>query len=81
MQFKETYLRAMREQAPQMFNDLRKTGAMESHLQRKTEEAYALYRQLTAGAEKLPNGEVKDPQVRHAAEEQVLATLVEFAPA
>ena len=81
MNFKETYLRAMREQAPTLFNELRRSGAMDSHLHRKTQEAYALYRQLTEGAEKTAEGIVADPQIRHSAEEQVMATLIEFPPA
>jgi hypothetical protein len=78
MQMKAAYLEAMREQAPQMFNRLRKTGALDQFVQKKGLEAQKLYEDLTSGADKLPNGEVKDPQIRRSAEEQVLATLIDF---
>ena len=77
MEFKHPYLLAMREQAPKMFNQLRKTGAMEAHLQEKSEEAHKLLEYLTVDAPKLPNGLTKQPYLREA-KEQVLATLIEF---
>jgi hypothetical protein len=78
MDFKLTYLKAMREQAPQMFKELRQRGALEAHLSQKSKQAHSLYDQLTDGAEKLPNGVVRDPNARQAAEEQVFSTLLDF---
>ena len=80
MEFKVPYLEAMRQQAPQMFNELRRSGAMEAHLADRSNEAHRLFEQLTAGAAKTPSGEVRDPAVRNAAEQQVLETLIDFPP-
>lgn len=80
MDFKIAYLEAMREQAPQMFNELRRSGAMDSHLTQKSAEAHRMLEELTAGAAKEANGVVTDPQVRASAERQVLETLIEFPP-
>lgn len=79
MEFKGPYLRAMREQAPKMFNRLRRTGALSKHVQDKSKEAHELFNQLTEGAPKLPNGLPEQP-FRREAEEQVLAQLIEFPP-
>ena len=77
MEFKSPYLQAMREQAPRMFNRLRRTGALDKHVQDKTAEAHRLFRELTANAPKLPNGLVEQPH-RREAEQAVLTTLIEF---
>lgn len=77
MEFKGPYLQAMREQAPKMFNRLRRTGALDAHLQKKTEEAHRLFDDLTAKAPKLPSGYPREPWARDA-ERQVLETLIEF---
>lgn len=77
MEFKSPYLFAMREQAPKMFNRLRRTGAMDAHLQEKSTEAHRMLEELTADAPKHPNGLTKEPWLREA-EEQVFATLIEF---
>lgn len=79
VEFKGPYLRAMREQAPKMFNRLRRTGAMEVHLQQKSEEAHRLFAELTANAPKLQNGLPMQPYFREA-EEIVFAALIEFPP-
>ncbi len=77
MEFKYPYLLAMREQAPKMFNRLRKTGALDAHVQEKSKEAHALLDYLTADAPKLPGGQPED-QYRSRAERQVLEQLIEF---
>ena len=77
MEFKSPYLHAMREQAPQMFNQLRRAGQMDSHLQAKSEEAHELLRQLLAQRPKNKYGEVSLADEREA-EEQVRATLIDF---
>lgn len=77
MEFKGPYLYAMRERAPKMFNRLRRTGALNKHLQDKSREAHQMFRMLTEGAPTLPNGYPRDPEAREA-EQQVLETLIEF---
>lgn len=76
--FKTDYLMAMSQQAPAMFRELRKTGAIEAHADRKTEEARELYLTLTDGAERTKSGTIADPQIHKTATDQVYATLMEF---
>lgn len=79
LHFRMAYLLAMREQAPKMFNELRRTGAMEAHLDRKTEEAGNLFNQLTEGLPTLPgSGVLASPSDEAHATEQVYATLITF---
>lgn len=78
MEFKKPYLEAMRQQAPQMFNQLRRSGALDAHVQNKAREASSMFNQLVANAEKLPSGLPSDPRVIREAEERVFATLIEF---
>lgn len=80
MEIKEQYLTAMRDQAPRMFNELRRTGAMEKHLQDKATEAAAMFKQMSAGEPTHPNGVLKDDQRRREIEQQVRETLIEFPP-
>ena len=80
MEIKEQYVQAMREQAPRMFNELRRTGALDAHLQAKATEAAAMFRQLTDGEPTHPNGLLKDDQRRREIEEQVRSALIEFPP-
>jgi hypothetical protein len=77
MEFKSPYLHAMRERAPKMFNELRRNGLMERHLQEKSEEAHRMFDELTKGAPKLESGYPAQPYAREA-EEVVFATLIEF---
>ena len=77
MEFKLPYLLAMREQAPKMFNRLRRTGAMDAHLQAKSEEAHQMFDYLTENAPKLKSGLPELPY-RSRAERGVLETLIEF---
>ena len=79
MEFKLAYLNAMRDQAPAMFNELRRTGALDAFVQEKALEAHRMFRQLTANAPKGPAGLVKQPYMREA-EELVFAALIEFPP-
>ena len=58
MEFKEPYVLAMRDQAPKMFNRLRRTGAISAHLQAKSVEAHRMYEELAKGKERLPSGKV-----------------------
>ena len=77
MDFKVPYVMAMREQAPEMFKRLRKTGAMESHLQKKSEEAHQLFEELTRDAPRTEDGFLM-PAARKMAEEAVFAMMIEF---
>lgn len=81
LNFRTAYLQAMRDQAPAMFQELRKTGALEAHLDRKEAEAKAMYRDLTAGLPTLPSGALRDLKAESEATEQVMGTLIEFPPA
>ncbi len=78
MEFKEPYVLAMRDQAPKMFNRLRRTGAMSAHLQTKSVEAHRMYEELAKDKPKLPGGVVRSPSTRQQIEEQVFAALIEF---
>jgi hypothetical protein len=78
MEIKEQYLLAMCEQAPKVFNELRRSGAMDAHLQKKSEEAATMFKQLASGEKKLPNGEIANPTRRREIEEQVRQALIEF---
>jgi hypothetical protein len=77
MEFKGTYLLAMREQAPKMFMELRRSGKLDQHLQEKSTEAHQMLRELLAQKPRTARG---DPYVsdQHWAEEIVRATLIEF---
>ncbi|MEE8309080.1 MAG: hypothetical protein V3R34_01655 [Hyphomicrobium sp.] len=77
MDFKAPYLMAMREQAPKMFNQLRRTGAMDAHVQAKSVEAHKLFDYLTKDAPKLESGIPENPY-RSRAESQVFEQLIEF---
>ncbi len=77
MEFKLPYLLAMREQAPKMFNQLRRTGALDAHVAQKSKEAHELFDYLTADAPKLDNGLPENPY-RNRAEREVFETLIEF---
>ncbi len=46
MEFSLPYQLAMRDQAPKMFNRLRRTGALAAHVKAKAVEARRLYAQL-----------------------------------
>lgn len=75
LNFRTDYLMAMRDQAPKMFNELRRSGAMNAHLDKKEEEARQLYVQLTG------KGIEETPAQAAEAREQVYATLITFPPA
>ncbi len=77
MDFKLPYLLAMREQAPKMFNQLRRTGALDAHADQKSKEAHDLIDQLTENAPKLDNGLPEQPYLGRA-ERAALETLIEF---
>ncbi len=80
MDFVLPYQLAMRDQAPQMFNRLRRTGALSAHLKAKSAEAHRMYDELAKGKPKLPNGLVEGASNRQQIEELVFAALIEFPP-
>lgn len=77
MEIKSMYLMAMREQAPEMFKELRRSGKMDEHLQRISEQAHQMVKELTASAPKREDGEPTDQALREA-EQIVRETLIEF---
>ena len=79
MDFKAPYVMAMSEQAPKMFMRLRRTGALDKHLQDKSIEAHRMYDELTVNAPKLASGQPAMPY-HQIAERQVMETLIEFPP-
>lgn len=78
MEFKKIYLTAMREQAPRMFNELRRSGALDGHVAMKWKQASSIYQSLITGADLLPSGIPEDLQIMRSAEEQTLAAMLEF---
>ena len=54
--FKLPYVPAMREQAPQMFNELRRSGQMDKFVQERGLEASRMLHELLAGKPLTPGG-------------------------
>ncbi len=80
MEFSLAYQLAMREQAPRMFNRLRRTGALGAHVKAKSADARQMYDELAKDKPKLPNGQVRSASDLQQIEEQVFAALIEFPP-
>lgn len=80
LNFRLVYLRAMREQAPAMFNELRRTGTMNAFLEEKVAEAAAMFRELTSGSEALPSGALDNRLLEREATELVMHAMLEFPP-
>ncbi len=80
MEFSLPYQLAMRDQAPKMFNRLRRTGALSAHLKVKSAEARQMYEDLAKGKPRLPSGLVRGASNRQQIEELVFAALIEFPP-
>jgi hypothetical protein len=78
MNFKGPYLQAMRQQAPQMFNELARSGQLDDHVQKKSEEAHALLEQSLEPEPKGVDGLPRDPQALRLAEERVLGEMLDF---
>jgi hypothetical protein len=64
----------MRDQAPRMFQELRRHGRLEQHLKQKNQEAYELLRQILKGNENPTLAEKRE------AEEVVRSILIDFPP-
>ncbi len=80
MEFSLAYQLAMRDQAPGMFNRLRRTGALSAHLKAKSAEAHLMFDELAKDKPKLPNGAIESASDGQQIEEQVFAALIEFPP-
>ena len=77
MEFKGPYLFAMREQAPKMFMELRRSGKLDEFLQQKGHEALHLKAELLANKPKDKSGNYS-PADERGAEEVVRSQLIEF---
>ena len=72
-------MQAMRQQAPQMFNELARSDQLEAHVQKKSEEAHQMLRDLLAPEEpKGVDGLPRDPQAQRLAEERMLGEMLDF---
>ncbi len=80
MEFSLAYELAMREQAPGMFNRLRRNGGLNAHVKAKSADARQMYDELAKGKPKLPNGQVRSASDLQQIEEQVFATFLDFPP-
>ena len=78
MEFKEPYLLAMRDRAPKMFMQLRRSGMLDQHLDQMSGQAHEMLAQLLAQEPKGKNGLPLNPAALREAEEIVRATLIEF---
>lgn len=77
MQIQGLLLNALRDRDPQQFNRLSRGGKLDEWVKARLAQAKEIYERLTAAAEKLPNGVVKDPALRAAAEEQAIAAVTD----
>jgi hypothetical protein len=78
MNFMGTYLQAMRQQAPGMFNELARAGKLETFAHQKSVEAHRLLNELLAPEPKGVDGLPKDPQALRLAEERVMGEMLDF---
>ena len=77
MEFKASYLQAMRQQAPKLFNQLNREGKLTAYVDEKAAEASRLFHELTANAPKEQGGYPRAPEAREAIE-QVMAVMLDF---
>ena len=77
MEFKASYMQAMRQQAPKMFNRLSREGTLQAYVDEKAAEASRLFHELTANAPKEQGGYPKEPEASEAIE-QVMAVMLDF---
>jgi hypothetical protein len=77
MDFRAQYLRAMHDQAPNLFKRLSKSGELEKQAALKASEAERMFRDLTKDAPKDNNGRTT-LQASREAEELVRAELLDF---
>lgn len=77
MEFKMSYMQAMRQQAPKLFNQLNREGKLTAYVDEKAAEASRLFHELTANAPKEAGGYPKEPEASEAIE-QVMAIMLDF---
>ena len=71
-------MQAMRQQAPQMFNALARSGQLEAHVEKKSEEAHQMLRNPLAPESKGVDGLPGDPQAQRLAEKRMLGEMPGF---
>ena len=79
MNFMGPYILAMREQAPKMFMELRRSGKLEQFARERALEGNALAEQMLARRPKDAHGQPSMADEREV-EEIVLAQMLEFEP-
>ena len=79
MEFKGAYLQAMRDQAPKMFMDLRRSGKLDQFVQEKSMQAHQMLDEILRSQTRDKNSPPTMQQEREA-EEQVRALMIEFPP-
>jgi hypothetical protein len=77
MQIKLLLLTALRDRDPRQLTELSRDGELDDWANVSLQTANEIYSQLTKGAERFPNGLVKDPALRLSAEEQALAAVTD----
>jgi len=77
MEFRLSYMQAMRQQAPKMFNRLNREGKLQAFVDEKAKEASRLFEELTKDAPKEKGGYPKEPQASEAIE-AVMSQMLEF---
>ena len=77
MEFRLSFLQAMRQQAPKMFNRLNREGKLQEFADEKAKQASELFQELTKDAPKEPGGYPKEPFASEA-QEAVMQTLIDF---
>ena len=75
--FRAMYVRAMRDRAPKMFQELRRKHLLDRHVEQKRAEAGRMFKELTKDVPKLRSGDPEQPFAAEA-EALVLETFLEF---
>ncbi len=78
MDFQTRYLNEMREKAPAMFNELRRSGKIAAHARETEREFGRLVNEVLKNEPKGPSGQVADINLKRMVEEVVAAQLLEF---
>jgi hypothetical protein len=80
MDFKSQYVHRLRALDPIFFRQLMRTGQIDDHLQRKSEEAHQLLEELLASEPQGPDGLPRDLQAQRLAEEYVIEVMCRKSP-
>ncbi len=76
--FQSMYLNTMREKAPAMFNELRRSGQIAAHARETEREFGRLVNEVLKNEPKGPSGQVADINLKRMVEEVVADQLLEF---